>query len=58
MPLMPRSWGDGRRDSAALVNEEANRFIGRGTIGTKDGASVTILWRRALLDPTDLLLSR
>ena len=42
--------------SAALLDEEAKRFIGQGTIGTKDETYVTILWKRAFADPTDMLL--
>ena len=45
-----------RRASAALLDEEAKRFIGQGTIGTKDETYVTILWKRAYADPTDMLL--
>ena len=32
-----------RRDSVALLNEEANRFIGQGSIGTKGETYVTIV---------------
>ena len=45
-----------RRASAAPLDEEAKRFIGQGTIGTKDETYVTILWKRAFADPTDMLL--
>ena len=44
------------RASAALLDEEAKRFIGQGTIGTKDETYVTILWKRAFADPTYMLL--
>ena len=47
-----------RRASAALLDEEAKRFIGQGTIGTKDETYVTILWKRAFADPTEMLLPR
>mgnify|MGYP006960663834 FL=1 len=45
-----------RRASAALLDEEAKRFIGQGTIGTKDETYVAILWKRVFADPTDMLL--
>jgi len=45
-----------RRRASAAHLEEAKRFIGQGTIGTKDETYVTILWKRAFADPTDMLL--
>ena len=39
-----------RHDSAALLNEEAKRFIGEGSIGTKDETYVTILWKRVFAE--------
>ena len=39
-----------RRDSAAVLNEEAKRFIGEDPIGTKDETYITILWKRVFAE--------
>ena len=44
-----------RRDSAALLEEEAKRFCGQGTLGEKDATYIRILFKRMIGNPTDML---
>ena len=45
-----------RRDSAALLDEEAKRFIRRGKKSNKSDTYISIKWKRAKADAAKLLL--